>query len=194
MKALLAINLQRDFCTEGALPVPRADEIIPIINELFPKFDLIIFIKDWHPQNHKSFVSQHSSNSELVLWPDHCIQDTLGARLHPAIYFSKCKKDFYIFKKGVEKDSNGYSAFEDKELDKFLNEKKVTDIFITGLAGDYSCKETAIDAAMLGYKTTYIIDAIRFINEDKAQTVKDITDANVKIIESWELPLFNLIK
>jgi nicotinamidase/pyrazinamidase len=197
MKALICVDVQRDFCSGGALAVPRGDEVVPIINELLPKFDLIIFTKDWHPDNHTTFASQHKGynpiiNNKYAFWPDHCIQNTLGAELHPGIDLSKCKKDFYIFKKGVKKDSPGYSGFENTELDKFLNKRKVTEIFVCGLAGDLCVRQTSIDAAMLGYKTTIIIDATRFINKDKSETAKIFPDFDIKIIESQELSLFNI--
>lgn len=125
MKALIVVDVQNDFCPEGSLQVPKGDEIVPIINELLPKFDLVIFTKDWHTADHKSFASQHKNHDifdtielngiKQILWPDHCVQDTPGADFHPDLDLSKCKKDFYIFKKGIDPEIDSYSAFYDNE-------------------------------------------------------------------------------
>ena len=48
-KALLLVDVQKDFCPGGALPAPRGNEIIPVINTIMDKFDLVIASKDWHP-------------------------------------------------------------------------------------------------------------------------------------------------
>jgi nicotinamidase/pyrazinamidase len=210
MKALIVVDAQYDFMPGGNLAVPEGDKIIPVVNDLIPKFDLIIFTKDWHPKDHKSFASQHEAKNvfeeiELngltqVLWPDHCVQDTLGSEIHKEIDFSKISGDFYFFKKGMDKGVDSYSAFYDNGrknstgLSKFLNEKNVSKVFITGLALDFCVAFTAIDSAFEGFETIVIKDATKAINETNTERVfKEFDEANVKIIESWELPLFNLM-
>jgi nicotinamidase/pyrazinamidase len=89
MKVLLLVDIQNDFLPGGALAVTDGDQIIPVVNQLIPKFELIVATQDWHPQEHGSFASNHSSRKpgELiqlngltqVLWPDHCVQNTFGA-------------------------------------------------------------------------------------------------------------------
>jgi len=183
MKALMIIDLQRDFCTEDSPLVSKAYKIMPAINELLSKFELIIFTKARYPEKNNMFETE----------------------LHPDIDFGEIKKDFYIFKREYNYfvDFQSYGAFGDNiesyskyksELKDFLDERNVTEIFICGLDNEHSCKQTAIDSAMFGYKTTLISDATKFISEDNLETIKSLTEANVKIIESWELPLFNLIK
>lgn len=211
MKALIVVDVQNDFCPEGKLQVPRGDEVVPIINELLPKFDLIIFTKDWHPANHISFASNHKDldpfdtidyrGSKQVLWPDHCVQDTPGADLHPDIDLGKCKKDFYIFKKGMDPEVDSYSAFYDNQqknstgLIEFLDDRNVTDVFVCGLAGDYCAKYTALDSAIIGgYNTYFLIDAVRFIDDYKIPTLQELSDAEVKIIDTSDLNFIDLLK
>ena len=116
------------------------------------------------------------------------MQDTPGAEFHPDLDLTLCKKDFYIFKKGTDNADQGYSGFRETGLKEFLDERKVTETYITGLAGDYCCKETAIDSAMAGFDTYFIIDAIKFIGE-KEETFELLKEAGVYILESWVLPL-----
>src|SRR3990167_2377293 len=62
-KALIMVDLQNDFRQGGSLAVPGADEIISLANQLQPRFDLVIATKDWHPQDHTSFASNHPGHS-----------------------------------------------------------------------------------------------------------------------------------
>jgi nicotinamidase/pyrazinamidase len=209
VKALIIVDAQNDFMPGGALAVKEGDRIIPVINSLLPKFDLVIFTKDWHPSNHKSFASQHEGAKEFdmidlngldqVLWPDHCVQNTPGADLHPDIDFGKIKGDFYIFKKGMDPETDSYSGFYDNGrknstgLKEFLEERGVAQTYICGLALDYCVSYTAIDSAMEGFKTCVIEDATKSIDPDINEVLKNFREAGVSFIESWELDMYNLM-
>lgn len=197
MKALLVIDVQYDFLEGGSLEVKDSNKIIPIINKLTKskEFDLVIFTKDWHPSNHKSFASQHSGKNmfdliELngipqVLWPNHCVQNTHGSEFHHNLDLNI--PNLYIFKKGMNPDVDSYSAFYENDhktstgLTDFLKEQGVTDIFITGLATDYCVKYTAIDGCKDGFKTTVIIDATQGIAEDIKPHHKEMVDYGIDL-------------
>ena len=95
-EALIVIDVQNDFCPGGALAVAHGDEIIPLINEILPYFPVKVFTQDWHPAGHSSFASSHDGKdpyqtTELpygtqVLWPDHCIQGSIGAKFHDHLH------------------------------------------------------------------------------------------------------------
>ena len=197
MKTLIVTDTQLDFLPGGSLAVPNGDEIIPVINNLFDKFELVIFTKDWHPADMNAFASSKKNKKPFdtytvkgkkdTLWPDHCVQDTIGATLSPDLDLGKINGDFYIFKKGTTKKHHPYSGFDGTELNEFLQERKVTDVYVVGLALDFCCIETAIDAAFNGYKTTIILDGTKPINENIEETLLKAYDANINIKESWEL-------
>lgn len=74
--ALIVVDVQNDFCIGGSLEVKNADEIFPLINKLndefSAKFNVRILTKDWHPQEHISFIgnkleSQLVNPSEITL-------------------------------------------------------------------------------------------------------------------------------
>ena len=203
-KALIVVDVQNDFCPEGSLAVNNGDKIIPIINDLLPKFDLVIFTKDWHPSDMNAFASQHKGKQlfdkyinkqgdEDTLWPDHCIAKTPGADIHKDINFGLIKGNFYIFKKGMEKDSHPYSGFGAEGLKEFLQEREIDQVFICGLATDYCVADTAIDAVGYGFDAVIIEDATKPISENLNELYQKFLDHNVKMIESWELPMFNLL-
>ncbi len=68
MNALILVDLQNDFTPSGALPVPEGDSIVPLINQLQQKFDLVVATQDWHPADHQSFAIQHEGRQpgELI--------------------------------------------------------------------------------------------------------------------------------
>jgi len=198
MQALIVVDVQQDFMPGGNLAVEKGDEVIPIINKLLNKFDLVIFTKDWHPNDMEAFASTHLNKKPLdtyinlngdedVLWPDHCIQDTPGAMLHQDIKFENIKKDFYIIKKGLNKNYHPYSGFDTTELNDFLKSKDVDTVFICGLATDYCCKTTALDGVKYGYNTYFIFDATRGISNNLDKTKKELEENNVIIINSKDI-------
>ena len=95
MKTLVIIDVQNDFIPGGSLAVPGGDEIVSVINSFQKDFELIIATQDWHPNNHSSFAINHKEKNEFetitwngqtqVLWPVHCVQNTLGADFHPEL-------------------------------------------------------------------------------------------------------------
>lgn len=199
-KALIVVDVQNDFCTGGSLAVKNGEQVIPIINKLLPEFDLVIFTKDLHEQDMDAFASSHDNKSDFdsyvnkqgetdKLWPEHCIAGTPGADLHKDIDFGAIKGEFYIFKKGTKKDFHPYSGFGAEELEGFLDDKGIEELYITGLATDYCVKDTAIDASFKGFDTTVIIDATRSIEPNIDSTMEAFQQADVKIIEAWMLSI-----
>jgi nicotinamidase/pyrazinamidase len=219
MKALIVVDAQYDFmpATEeeyakrmgGALAVTEGDKIIPIINDLLSQFELVIFTKDWHTEDMDAFASSHPGKQPFdkykpliqpedgekwdTLWPAHCVANTRGADIHDDIDFGLINGDFYIFKKGLEKDYHPYSGFGGTDLAEFLRHKNVTQVFICGLALDYCVKDTAIDAVKEGFEVVVVENATRSIRPDINDLLQTFLDLNIKMIDSWELPLFNLM-
>ena len=46
---LVVVDVQRDFCAGGALAVPDAEAILPVVNGLVAAFERVIVTQDWHP-------------------------------------------------------------------------------------------------------------------------------------------------
>lgn len=175
--ALVIVDVQHDFCSGGALAVPDADAVIPIINDLTRSFRHVFFTKDWHPPGHVSFASSHPGQApfssmtlpygEQVLWPDHCIEDTPGAEFHRAL---EIPFGSTVVRKGTRQNIDSYSAFFENDrttpvgLDALLREAKVGEITLAGLATDFCVLHTALDARTLGYAVTVVDAACRGID------------------------------
>jgi nicotinamidase/pyrazinamidase len=99
-----------------------------------------------------------------VLWPDHCIQGSEGARFHEGL---DLRPVILIVRKGFRRELDSYSAFFENDrrtptgLDGFLRGLSVDTLYIGGLATDYCVFYSAMDALRLGYKTRIIADAVR---------------------------------
>ncbi len=157
--ALIIVDVQRDFCPRGALPVPEGDEVIPPLNKYIDKFKKIgariYATRDWHPSNHISFKEYGG------LWPSHCIQESRGAEFHPNL---KLPKRARIISKASNPLRESYSGFDGTELEEELKREGVKRVFIGGLATDYCVKNTVLDALKLGFETVLLTDAIQGIN------------------------------
>ncbi|MBS0010635.1 MAG: isochorismatase family protein [Bacteroidales bacterium] len=176
MKALIIVDVQNDFCPGGALPAPKANEIIPRINKLMDKFDVVVASRDVHPPDTKHFDK----------WPPHCVEGTKGALFHPELNITKIHKGFH---KGTGNKDDGYSAFEatNESLTDYLLSKKVTDAYITGLTSEYCVKNTALDAAHKGFNTWLVTDAIAAVepgSDKEAKALRDMKNEGINFIES----------
>ncbi len=197
MKALIIVDVQNDFCPGGALAVEGGDKIIAVINTLQLEFDLVVATQDWHPGDHKSFAGNHPGKKAgdmiplegltPVLWPDHCVQGTVGAELCADLNKNKIKT---IIQKGTDPGIDSYSGFFDNEhrkstgLDEFLRKHGVDEVGICGLATDYCVKFTALDAVSLAYKTSVILNACRGVDlcpGDVQQAIEEMRNAGVLI-------------
>lgn len=195
-KALIIIDIQNDFTQGGALEVPNADEIIPIINELQPDFDYVFATQDWHPANHGSFASNHVGKNpfdriqlyglEQTLWPDHCIQGSNGAEFHPDLETSHIQA---IIRKGMDSKVDSYSGFYDNGrkrqtgLAGLLKGLEIKHLFFCGLAADYCVYFSIKDALAEGFKCILLTDATKPISEAAYKDIqKELISQGVQMI------------
>lgn len=178
-RALIVVDVQNDFCPGGALAVPDGDAVVPVINRLAASYDTVVLTQDWHPAGHRSFASSHPGQVPFasitlpygpqVLWPDHCVQGTNGAELHPDLAVPHAR---LILRKGTNPAIDSYSAFteadrvSDTGLAAWLRAVGVTAVDVCGLATDFCVAWTALDAAKAGFSVRVLGDACRAIDLD----------------------------
>jgi nicotinamidase/pyrazinamidase len=156
-EALLIVDYQNDFNPGGALAVSGGDEIAERINALAAddRFALVVATRDWHPPDHGSFTAQGGP------WPVHCVAGTPGAELHPAL---DAERVDVIVDTGRDRDSEGYSGFEDTNLEALLRERGIDRVTVVGLATDYCVKHTALEALRAGLHVTVDSTAVRGVD------------------------------
>lgn len=174
---LIIIDVQNDFCAGGALEVPAGDEVVPVINKLSDVFNHRILTQDWHPAGHHSFASVHPGKSPFetaefdygtqVLWPDHCIQGSMGADFHAELEIAGVE---LIIRKGFRSSIDSYSAFAENDrstptgLSGYLTNRGFRRLFLAGLATDFCVAWSALDARREGFEVVLIEDACRAID------------------------------
>jgi nicotinamidase-related amidase len=206
----------------GEEVVPVINQLLNSIN-----FDVIVYSHDWHPTNHISFFDNLSFRSHLLtndsiplkdlhlystatfainnlthmkqmLWPRHCVQNSIGAQLHPDLKLinEQNTKNISVIhiQKGTKPDIDSYSAFWDNsklsetKLHQQLKEKNVTKVFLTGLATDWCVYSTAVHALEHDYKTFIVEDACRGVDEKTIkERLRDFKQKKGYVIKSNEV-------
>lgn len=202
--ALIVVDVQNDFCADGALAVPDGDAVIAPINALAKRFQTIVLTQDWHPPGHASFASSHPGKAPFavidmsygpqVLWPDHCVMGTRGAEFHPALHLTRAQT---IIRKGYRKDVDSYSGFMEADrstvtgLGGYLKERGVTRVVCVGLATDFCVAWTAQDARAHGLDTSVAMDACRAIDANGSldAAIAAMTKAGVNLTTTDKLDM-----
>ncbi len=176
--ALLMVDVQRDFCPGGAVPVPGGDKVVAPLNEwsraAASAGALIVASRDWHPPGHVSFSSQGGT------WPEHCIQGSEGAALHPSL---RLPPGAVTIAKGRDPARDAYSAFDGTELTTLLEARGVRRLFVGGLAQDVCVRSTVLDALRLGLEVHVLLEATRPVDEAKGRRALDEMHAGGAILE-----------
>lgn len=198
--ALLVIDVQVDFCPGGALPVPDGDAILPTLQHVSPRFEHVIATQDWHPRGHISFASSCGARpletievayGKQTLWPDHCVQQTPGAALHPALQLDHLE---LLLRKGFRTNIDSYSAFLENDrvtptgLAGYLRERGLKRLFFAGLAFDYCVGASALDGVAAGFECFVLEDATRGIAPASIARMRhSLQQAGVRCIHSQDL-------
>jgi nicotinamidase/pyrazinamidase len=168
-EALVIVDFQNDFTPGGALAVPEGDQIATRVNELAAsdRFDLVVATRDWHPPDHGSFA-EHGGT-----WPVHCLQDSEGAELHPALDRSRLH---VVIDKGHNPATEGYSGFDETELAGLLRRHGIGKVTIVGLATDYCVKNTALDALREGFEVVVDTEGVRGVDVDEGDSERALAE------------------
>jgi nicotinamidase/pyrazinamidase len=191
--ALIVVDLQNDFADPaGSLSVAGARDIVPRINEEIAAAGrdgaVIVLTQDWHPE-----VTPHFAKDGGI-WPVHCVAETWGAELDPAL---AAPSDAIRIRKGTNGE-DGYSGFSMRdpvsgetkptELDGRLRGRGVSRVVVCGLATDYCVNATALDAIALGYETFFLEDAVAAVDltpGDGERATETMLDAGC---QRWQVP------
>ncbi len=185
--ALIVVDVQNDFADpKGSLYVPGGEQVVPVVNREIERARnagaLVVYTQDWHPASTPHFQKDGG------IWPVHCVQESWGAQFHPDL-----RVDGPVVRKGIGGE-DGYSGFSVRDpksgetsqtgLERLLRERGIEKVVIVGLATDYCVKETAIDAARLGFQTTVLREGIRAVNlqpGDEERALEAMRTAGVNI-------------
>jgi nicotinamidase/pyrazinamidase len=174
--ALLIVDVQKDFCPGGALPVPDGDRVVAPLNgyiaEATARGFPIYASRDWHPPVTRHFQPYGGQ------WPPHCVQNTDGASFHHDL---QVPASTIVITKGQDPNSPGYSAFEGytSEGRPFLSdlrERQIGHLYVGGLATDYCVKHSVLDALRFGFQVRVLSDAIAGVDVDAGDSMRAIDE------------------
>src|SRR5438552_9527154 len=87
------IDTQIDFvCPAGALYVPGAEKILPVIAQLNRKAPVLISTMDAHSEN----------DPEFQIYPHHCVVGTIGQQKPASTLIEKCDQQIIIEKQTLD--------------------------------------------------------------------------------------------
>lgn len=187
-KALIIVDVQKDFCEGGSLAVTGGNEIAQSIRNFItdPNIDAeyagLGLTLDWHEPDSANggHIALPPAEPDYVdSWPAHCIADTEGASLHNALKHFNTGIFAPLFRKGYGMPS--YSGFEGSDagagsVKDWLDMLEITHVDVVGIAADYCVKATALDAVVAGFKTNVIPGLTVGIHEDGATVAEFIKD------------------
>jgi nicotinamidase/pyrazinamidase len=182
--ALLIVDVQKDFCPGGALPVAEGDRVVPALNryaaEAAERGMPVYASRDWHPAVTRHFKEYGGQ------WPPHCVQNSEGGRFHADLALPASA---IVVSKGQDPDQPGYSAMEGytadgKTLLADLRERRIDHLYVGGLATDYCVRQSVLDALREGFSVTVLQDAVAGIDAtpgDTDRALSEMRDAGATI-------------
>jgi nicotinamidase/pyrazinamidase len=181
MRALIVVDVQKDFCEGGSLAVEGGAAVARGITELLADhdYDHVVATVDFHvaPGSHFSDEPDYRDS-----WPRHCVVGTEGVNFHPAFDPAAVEA---IFSKGEY--SGAYSGFEGSDesgttLANWLRDRGVDAVDVAGIATDYCVKATAADAVAAGFTTRVLLDLTAGVSPTTtAEAVESLRASGVAI-------------
>ncbi|MDX6230000.1 MAG: nicotinamidase/pyrazinamidase [Frankiales bacterium] len=164
-RALLVVDVQRDFCEGGSLAVAGGSAVAAGISAYLAtvpgRYAAVIASRDWHLANDSNgghFAWGASEPDFVDTWPVHCVAGTPGADYHDDL-------DRTVITDHVRKGQGvpAYSMFQavDQQgvpMPDLLSGKDIDAVDVVGLASDYCCLATGRDAVAAGLSVTVLTD------------------------------------
>lgn len=196
-RALVVVDVQKDFCPGGALAVPGGDDVVTALNGWIRRFVQdglpVAFTLDWHPAGHCSFRSSGG------IWPAHCVQDQPGSAFHAellvpqaALREAGAEPSVGVFRKGFLLDGEAYSGFDGRlngeadgpTLGEWLKAQGIGRICVGGLATDYCIKATVLDGLKQGFKVSIIKEGMRAVDvnpRDGERAIEEMLSSGAQV-------------
>lgn len=180
---LIVVDVQNDFCRNGALEVPNAESLIKPLNIAIQKAVdlgmLTIFTRDWHPEQHSSFAKYGGQ------WPIHCVQNTKGADFHGSLYVPDKSR---TVDSGTEPDKEGYSPYENPLMAELVDQPDVNTVYVAGIALEYCVRATCLDTVKLKKRVILVEPLVRSVSKDKIVLTKQWNElTNAGVIRAQEI-------
>ncbi len=183
--ALIIVDIQNDYCEDGSMPVAGALELVKVLSNLSRRVKSrggrVIATQDWHTDKHLSFSENGGQ------WPQHCVQGTNGAQLHPEL---KLPVGSIVIRKGTNPKVEARSAFTESTLLESLKRFSVERVFVCGVPTEITVLETALEANSLGFGTYVVEDGVAALAQDNAEAaeaIEKMKSVGIEFVSGTEL-------
>ncbi|BBX45063.1 bifunctional pyrazinamidase/nicotinamidase [Mycobacterium cookii] len=165
MRALIVVDVQKDFCEGGSLAVAGGAHLAGAISDYLAAgadYRHVVATQDFHvdPGDHFSDHPDYVSS-----WPPHCRAGSAGAEFHPDLDVGRLEA---VFRKGAyDAGYSGFSGVDDAgtPLADWLRDREVNEVDVVGIATDHCVRRTAEDAAKEGLATRVLLDLTAGVGE-----------------------------
>lgn len=186
-RALIVVDVQKDFCEEGSLAVEGGLQVSHDLHDLLNNggkvyYARIVATKDWHNRMGDNGGHFHESPDYADTWPGHCVAGTTGAEFANGLNALQFDETFH---KGWNEPA--YSGFQGEgvahhqSLDTYLRTYGVDEVDVCGIATDYCVKATVLDALDKGYKVR-VLSRLTVAVGNKADALAELESAGATIV------------
>lgn len=185
-RALIVVDVQRDFCEGGSLAVTGGAATAAHISEHIAAsagtYDLVVATRDWHVDPGPHFASEGSEPDFSETWPVHCVAGTEGAEWHPQLHLPE---ETVVISKGER--AAAFSGFEGttatgEDLVSLLRRRGVDAVDVAGIATSFCVRATALDAVASGRTTRLLAGLTADVDPTVTpQTLRDLEAAGVEV-------------
>ncbi len=195
-RALLVVDVQNDFCEGGSLAVAGGSAVAAGISSYVAahpdRYAMVVASQDWHHANDTNgghFAGPAGDPDFVTTWPVHCVSGTSGADYHESLNPAAIT---HHVRKGQGKPA--FSMFEGVDRDgvptpELLQAKDIEAVDVVGIASDYCCLQTAVDALRAGLSVRVLTDLQAGVAEvSTGLAYEKLASLGATVTTSRELP------
>lgn len=185
--ALIVVDVQKDFCEGGSVPVKGGADRAAAITDLAGRADrsyaYIVATRDHHIDPGAHF-SEHPDFENS--FPVHCVFDSEGSEFHPnfepAVASGAVDEVFYKGAHSASKSGFEGSTQDGTSLVDWLRARDVSELDVVGIATDHCVKATALDGVRAGFAVRVLLDYTAGVAADTTSTaISELRHAGVTL-------------
>ncbi|WP_406405074.1 isochorismatase family protein [Streptomyces sp. NBC_00879] len=174
-RALIIVDVQKDFCEGGSVPVKggadRAAAIAELVRRADGQYAFVVATRDHHiaPGSHFSENPDFQDS-----FPVHCVVGSEGGEFHPdfapAVDSGHVNEVFFKGAHSASKSGFEGSAQDGTTLSAWLKARDIADLDVVGIATDHCVKATALDGVRAGFTVRVLLDYTAGVATDTTRT------------------------
>ncbi|WP_062948457.1 MULTISPECIES: isochorismatase family protein [Brachybacterium] len=187
-RLLIIVDVQNDFCEGGALGVDGggavAERIASYLRTRSGDYDRILASQDWHRGDTDNGGHFAVNPDFMDTWPVHCVADTEGAALHPAIMAVEDRVEVVHKGHGVP----SYSVLEGTVVGTGDSVQALVpgcEIDVVGLAYDFCVRATALGSREAGASVRVLREMTAAVHPSGvAELEEELAAAGVEVVRT----------